>query len=797
MKKNALILAAITFTFLNPIRGQVPTQTLRGEVVEEGTGSTLPGVYVTIVDDKDSVLLYSTSDFNGRFAINKVPVGRVTLKSTSVGYKPEIKKNLLLLAGKSLFVRIEMRPDIETLGEVVVVAKVQKEEVINKMAPVSARVFSMEEAEKYAGSLGDPARMAQNFAGVSTGGGDNRNDLVIRGNSPLGMLWRLDGVDILNPNHFAAAGSNGGAVTMLNSNLLSNSDFMTGAFPAEYGNALAGVFDLKMRTGNPDKHEFTGQVGWNGLEVGAEGPLSKKSGATYMIFYRYSLLSTLYSIGLLGNSGSAIAPAIPHYQDLTLKLDIPLKKAGSLSLIAIGGKSEIGIDPSDNGFAAYDIQSGSDLLSTFLKHQIKLGKKGNLSTYVSLNGSRSFNVLDSARAVTSDRFLYYRSNNIDWVTSVGTRFKMRLSHNWLWESGATARFQTMNYVDSVYNETLLGRPYNAYTRITDERESTELYQGYTQTRFYLGRAVTFIGGLFGQYLTVNKTYALDPRAALKFRLSSKVDLSFGYGRHSQVQPLFIYFVKTWDYSGGVPKNPTYTNKDLDMTLSDQFVSSINYKINPNLRVKLEGYLQDVKKLPVHSYPSPFSLANFGANFQQDREDSLVNNGTQKNYGIELTIERFLYKNWYLLNTLSLFRSRYKGSDGVERSTRFETQYIWNILAGWEIPINSYHRLSFDIKSTFMGGTPYIPVVVRDGVSMPSNDPSTYLKERTPNYFKLDFRVAYKRNWARSKVSEEYGLDLQNITNRQNPWQPAYSPNGETRWIYQLGFFPMFTYRISF
>ena len=126
--------------------------------------------------------------------------------------------------------------------------------------------------------------MAANYAGVS-GTNDSRNDIIIRGNSPIGILWRLNGIDIPNPNHFGNAGTTGGPISILNNNTLGNSDFITGAFAADYGNATSGVFDLKMREGNNEKKEFTAQIGFNGFELGAEGPFSKKEFSEYFHYF--------------------------------------------------------------------------------------------------------------------------------------------------------------------------------------------------------------------------------------------------------------------------------------------------------------------------------------------------------------------------------------------------------------------------------------------------------------------------------------------------------------------------------
>jgi len=124
------------------------------------------------------------------------------------------------------------------------------------MSAVSARAFTVEETQKYPAAINDPLRMATNFAGVASLD-DGMNQIVIRGNSPTGLLWRMEGIDIPNPNHFAAKGSSGGGISILSSQLLSNSDFITGAFAADYGNALSGVFDLNLRKGNNEKRETT------------------------------------------------------------------------------------------------------------------------------------------------------------------------------------------------------------------------------------------------------------------------------------------------------------------------------------------------------------------------------------------------------------------------------------------------------------------------------------------------------------------------------------------------------------
>ncbi len=142
----------------------------------------------------------------------------------------------------------------------------------------------MDEVTRYAGGRNDPARLASNFAGVSSTN-DSRNDIVVRGNSPTAVLWRMEGIPIPNLNHFTTLGTTGGPVSALNTNALKNSDFYTGAFAAEYGNASGAVFDLSLRTGNKDKVEKTLQLNmFSGLEAMIEGPLKqKKNGSSFLI----------------------------------------------------------------------------------------------------------------------------------------------------------------------------------------------------------------------------------------------------------------------------------------------------------------------------------------------------------------------------------------------------------------------------------------------------------------------------------------------------------------------------------
>ncbi|MDB4443674.1 carboxypeptidase-like regulatory domain-containing protein, partial [Saprospiraceae bacterium] len=272
------------------------TQTIRGYVYDGYTHNPLQGASVSLVKTQ----IGTTTDLEGTYRLDEVPVGRYSLQISFVGYETLTIAEILLESGKELVLEIALKESSSSLTEVVV--KSTTPNLRDKILP-SAEVLSIEETLRLPATFYDPARLVLSYAGVATNN-DQANHMIIRGNSPNNMSWRLEGVEIVNPNHTSNAGTssdrpsrNGGGVNMLSAQLLGNSTFMRGAFSAQYGNALSGIMDMNFRKGNNEKHEFTGQIGVIGIDLAAEGPLFKKNGATYLINYRYSTL------GLLGSAG--------------------------------------------------------------------------------------------------------------------------------------------------------------------------------------------------------------------------------------------------------------------------------------------------------------------------------------------------------------------------------------------------------------------------------------------------------------------------------------------------------------
>ena len=765
-------------------------QTIRGTVIDEVTKAPLVGATVVLVGSNP--IKGAVTDVMGNFSLKDVAVGRVALKISFLGYADRYLNNLDLSIGKQLVLNISLEENVITTEVVQIVAKVDKERTKNEIATVSARTFSVEETQRYAGSLGDPSRMAQNFAGVM-GAGDNRNDIVIRGNSPMGLLWRMEGIDIPNPNHFAATGTTGGPVSMLNSNLLSNSDFFTGAFPAEYGNALSGVFDLQMRNGNNQEYEFVGQIGFNGFELGAEGPFSKKKGhGSFLVNYRYSTLAVMDALGINFGTGSSV----PQYQDLTFKINLPTKKAGRFVLYGIGGKSFIQIWDSkkDDGESSYSL-SGTD--TDFGSKTGVLGfynvyyfsKKTRLKTNLSMSGTQATTAVDSLKNSNGDKYPFDRSNNSEVKYSASMHLTHKFDAQDMITMGVIADHYIVSYIDSVYRSVT-----NDYFRYNDVQGDMNLYQAYAQWKHKFTDNFNFNIGLHYQFFSLNHSQSIEPRAGLEWKFTPKQTLSFGYGLLTQTQPKVMYFVETELPNGGSKK----TNMDLDFTKSNQFVLGYNHQFGRNFHIKTEVYYQQLSDVAVSQTMPNYSVLNVGADFNVSLNDSLVNKGTGKNYGIELTMEKFLSNHFYILGTVSIFSSKYKGYNGIEHSTAFDNNYVFNALGGYEIPLPKGQRINIDLKGVYAGGKPYTPI---DEAETLAQNQLVYLEDKSysekhKDYFRIDLKLSYRLSMG--KVVQEYAFEVQNLTNNKNVMQQVWDPiNQQMKIDYQQGFFPMFMYRILF
>ena len=774
---------------LKTINAQV-TQTIRGSIIDKQSESPLIGASVQVVDVQPNPA--TVADNDGNFEIKNVPTGRHQIYVTYIGYSSSTIPNVVVNAGKETVLRIVLEENVTKLDAIVVSGKVEKSSTLNELATISARQFNVEEVQRFSGGRNDVSRLAANFAGVVIAN-DSRNDIVIRGNSPTGVLWRMEGVPIPNPNHFSTLGTTGGPVSALNPNMIRNSDFLTSAFPAEYGNATAGVFDIGLRQGNKDKLEFTAQVAaFSGFEAMAEGPVGKKG--SFVAAYRYSFAEVAQAVGL--NIGTK---AVPKYQDLMFNIDLGNSKAGKFSIFGLGGLSKIaflGKDIDSSDFYAKtneDAYVNSKIGIVGIKHNYLIDDKSYIRTVIS--GSYSGNTYDVYRDRDGILKKYVIAVS-DFTTAyrVSSFYNKKFNAKWSLRTG-------INLQNIQPNSNMQSRDTSKdWHPLRQFNGTLNLLEVYAQTQFKPSDKITFNFGLHTQYLDLNQKTAIEPRAALNYHLTGAQTLNFGYGLHSQMQPLPILLDKD------LTSNGTYqaTNQNLDFTRSHHFVVGYDVKSNNNWHGKIEAYLQLLENVPITaaSTPSSYSVLNVGADFAFPYKPFLENKGTGSNKGIELTIEKFFSEGWYTLVTTSVFDSKYKGSDGVERNTAFNGNYVFNALAGKEFKFGKKKQNAFtlDTKLTSAGGRAYTPINLTASKLAGSEvfyDDKAYSEHYDP-YFRWDIKLGYTLNSTKKKFTQQFFLDFQNVTGHKNIFQKQYSvERNEIYNVYQIGFFPDVLYRVQF
>ncbi len=785
--KNTLLF--LLFINAKTVFSQNGNQTIKGIVLDKQSETPLIGATIIITDVKP--VLGAATDETGNFSIKNVPTGRHQIQISYVGYNTSTLPNIVVTAGKETVVNLFLEETVSALKEIVISGKIDKSQTVNELATISTRQFNVEEVQRYSGGRNDVSHMVANFAGVATNN-DSRNDIVIRGNSPTGVLWRLEGIPIPNPNHFSTLGTTGGPVSALNPNMIRNSDFLTSAFPSEYGNAVAGVFDIGFRTGNREKYETTAQIAaFSGFEAMFEGPMLQKKGS-FVVAYRHSFVEVANAAGL--NIGTK---AVPQYKDFTFNLDFGQRKLGHFSLFAIGGLSHVdvlGKDVSEQDFfskATQDSYAKSNLAISGLRHNYLINNTSYIRTVISgSHASTKFDAYNKEDNGDSKYIIDVKdiSNSLRLSSFLNKKFNAK------WSLRTGILLQNMN-LDS---DTKAREFTPDWIQIRKFKGGINLAEAYTQTQYKPTDRITINAGLHAQYLQINQKAAIEPRFAFNYRLRPNQTLSIGYGLHHQMQPLPIFFFEEILPNGTLSK----TNENLDFTRSNHFVLGYDIKKGSDWHGKVELYYQLLDRVPVEQTASSFSLLNTGADFAFPQIGRLENKGTGRNYGLEMTLEKYFSQGWYMLTTGSVFQAKYKGSDGIERNTAFNSRYILNTLFGKEFKFgkNKQNAFTFDTKLTTAGGRYFTPVneVASKIFQREILDNSLAFSKQQPLYFRWNIRVGYTLNSTKRKFTQQFYLDFLNVTNHNNVFQQRYSlERQKAYYIYQIGFLPDILYRVQF
>jgi hypothetical protein len=734
-------------------------QTIKGKVLDKESHAPLANATIIVVN---GTAQGAVTDSNGLFSL-KIPVGRQSLLCSFVGYENYVATDIMVISGKETLLTIEMQESGKKMQEVTVSTSERRNRPLNAMATVSAYRLTQEDASRYAGGYNDPARMASAIAGVTSGGG-GRNDMIIRGNPPAGLLWKLEGIEIPNPNHFTQGqGDAGGVFCIVAADMLGDFDFFTGAFPAEYGNATSGILDLNLRKGNADKMEYALQAGMIGTQLSVEGPINKKNKSSFLFNYRYGNFQFLNKAGIIDLDDNQKPP---KFQDINFHVNLPTQKAGSFSIFGIGGISTTGNYSVKDSLAwrmrpnlRNDETEYHQMGVLGLKHTLLLPNK---KTYLKSILAFTYQADRYTDADLDDSY-HLVPNDSNRYSYPAIRFTTSINHKFNAASVIRAGFIYNQLFFTIYGQQLYPRN-SGYHTYVDERGNTASMEGFLQWKYRLLRSLDINAGIHVTNFLLNHSYTIEPRFSATWRTGSKSSLNYGFGLHSRIEPISLYFAKIKGPGGTI----TQPNRNLQLTKAMHHVLGYNISLSKYLRIKAEAYYQYLYDVPVIDNPaSTFSLIN---SLHRVGDSAYVNKGKGYNKGIELTFEKFFSDNYYFLLTGTLFDSKYKPANGVTYNTRFNTKHQYSFLAGKDFKTgrSKQNIFSMNVKAVVHGGFRYSPAQLRT-----DNNGRKYFyfpieetyKMQTPTYVRVDAGFKFRKN--NPRYSWIVSLDVQNVSNRQN------------------------------
>jgi hypothetical protein len=777
-----LISIFLLFFFGGASISQSYKQTIKGVVKDMDSQIPLLGATVVIVGTNP--VIGAVSDADGFFKLADIQVGRYNLKISYIGYESALVSEVLVLSGKEVVLQIGLKESVTSMQQVEVKAYSNKEQPINPMAMISARQLTMEEASRYAGGIDDPSKLATAFAGVA--GSLSTNAIVIRGNAPKGLLWRMEGIEIPNPSHMANVTTfGGGGITALSSQMLSNSDFYTGAFPAEYGNALSGVFDMKVRTGNNERREHTFKVGIIGIDLASEGPFIKGKKSSYLVNYRYSTLAL-------------IAPLLPQnaqgikYQDLSFKMNFPVGKAGTISAWGLFSADRTGSEVKSDStewqfYQDIEEDENKNRMGAFgLNHKVILSEKTYLNVSIAATGNYIYwhrERLNSALDLYPKDEIVQNDRKYTLTFLANHKFGPRHTNR----TGFTINKLTY-HIELKQQDT----ESESFKTFANEDGGSELVQLYSQSRFDILPGLSGNAGIHSQWFSLNHDLTLEPRVSLKWKVAAKSSLSLAYGLHSRLEPIGFYFAQQQSQSGSVQPN-----RNVKLTKSHHLVMAYEMTTGEFSRLRIEPFYQYLYDVPVIPRSS-FSMLNLEMDWFFN--DSLVNKGTGHNVGVDITFERFLHAGYYCLITGSLFDTKYRGGDQVERNTRFNKNYVINFLFGkeWNTGNKKNNIFGINWKFSLQGGDRITPVNQAESALSKDvvYDEYRAFTDRKPAVYYLDFTVTWQRN--KPKHASTLSIQLVNLLFQKEFYGHRFNFRTNTvEELKEVVMIPNISYRIDF
>ncbi|MBX2890754.1 MAG: TonB-dependent receptor [Saprospiraceae bacterium] len=763
--------ALLSFSLLLPLHWAV-AQTLRGTVRDAVTGEALIGANVSLAASAESTPITTQSNAAGEYLFQSLRPGYYTLTVTHGGYRPMTIREISVAGGKEtrLDINYDQNMDLPQLTVVNAAAR-------RPLQPLGAIPLTREQTLRFPATFFDPARLAMAYPGVMNND-DQANGLSVRGNSPAFMRWRLEGVDVVNPNHLTNAGTisdrptaAAGGVLMFSAQLLDNSSLLTGSFPAGYGEALGGIMDINLRSGNTRQHEFTAQAGLIGFDIAAEGPLLQRGKNSYLFNYRYS------TVGLLGQMGIPFGDEQIDFQDLSFKFNFQGKNGGEWSLFGLGGLSNNMFEHKSDSTAIkefkdfFDVDYQSKTGVVGLSNWSPLGKKGWVKVAFAASAQ------SNARTSFSEQYAEYDS--YDYVDesklSGSITLSQRLHSQWRIMGGAMLTQQQYRY-EALLNTMPQVIPDHRYFIAQPWANATWNSRNEKTSVQFGAHSVAF---------PYKNRHTIEPRLTLTHQLAPNHRLALSGGRYSSIAPLWLL------------------KDDIDLIRAWHTGLKHTWSLVPNWVLKTEVFWQRQTDVGVDAnVPTSFSLLNENE-YRIFSQKEFAYRGAGENRGLELTAERYFSGGWFVLANATFLKSAYQGSDGAWRTTRWHARYIVNVTGGKE-----WHRdkrpgqvraFGLNGRFTWTDGVRSLPVDAAASAQAGYTvfDESAGFAANPRDYLRLDLRAYWKRSLG-DRRNSTFAMDFQNALMQENVayqyWDP-YKQSVETK--YQLGLIPNLSWRLEF
>lgn len=778
----------LILVFISSLAYSQSYQTVRGTIKESFTERSIDSVVVTLLSENVKYM-ETTSDAKGNFVFTNVEIGFYDIQFNHPNYTSFIQPAITVTVSKETVLNSVMENSAKTLDEVEVTFTKERGIPNNEMANSSVFPIEPSDARRIAGGLDDPIRVAGTLPGVTASSSFSANFVSIRGNSPRSLKYQMEGVELPNPTHFARIGGSGGTFTIFSMQLMDKSDFYTGAFSSQFGDALGGVFDVKFKKGNSEQHEMTFQIGSLGVDLGSEGPLSKKNNSSYVFNYRYATVG----LGRIGN------PSSPTYQDFSFNVDVPLAKSrAKLQFFGIAGTSDrtrAALKDSADWKESLDrttLYLASTTVTVGGVYKKFVGKKSVFkATVVGSYSKQSDNkdYIQNNFSIINQKINEYTSIPITGALSFKHKFGMRHSNITGLSYNTTAHDWRAEKYSFNQNRQLI---------LMDGSGRSNLFQAYTQSKISLTDKFEILAGVHFLHYDVTNQHTIEPRVSLNYQLNSKHSLSLSSGMHSQVENYATYLYEQTN----TMEETVFPNKNLGLAKAIHYIIGYKGKVFTNHRLRIEAYYQQLYNVPVDSFA--FSTINL-----EELSDlrALTNGGTGQNYGIDLGFERYTDNGLYYIFNSSFWRSYYTGVDGIQRSTAFDNKFNLRFIVGKEYKLRAsatkkgvdrFRAFSWNESFNILGGQVYTPLdFVNSKLEQETiYDESLAFTQTGETLLFLDFNFSYTINKKERKTV--WALQIKNLLNNGNALYREYDTVLDKEVVVKsTSFFPNIYYRLEF